>query len=49
MSELELLRAQVRDLQAVVRLLVYHCRRGLRDSEAQRELDGETDGTPMQD
>lgn len=46
-DRINVLEAQMRDLQEVTYLLVFHCRRGLDDREALDELDQATDGTPM--
>ena len=47
-AKIDVLHAQVRDLQEVVRLLVFHVGNKLTDSEASYELDEAALGTPMQ-
>lgn len=47
-SKVDVLQSQVRDLQEIVRLLVWHCGNNLIDPEAREELDNASLGTPMQ-
>ena len=46
-AQIDVLKSQVRDLQEVVRLLVFHVGNKLTDTEAMEELDQATLGTPM--